>query len=368
MKCNECGQEIVDNKEYCPNCGKKIRENNLGVNKKTIIIITTMFILFAVGICLSIMFLGIDKELEPYLKDTNNNNSEQIDEPIETDNNIKEYFGKYVIHDIKTTSKTPKDLIEKKDEILGWVVYFSNNKVKLGLYKIDWIIIENPSMVIDNNTDMSYLFDDDTIINIAASGENSMLQDNKKINFIISNNKLYVYYYNTLFELVESNYNFKRNNNFYKINLIEQNYTKEINEKLENINNEIKKDVESLEGYVINVDYRIIEDDNIKHILIDKKIGPPYSGAYVSTYGITYNKNTLKMYNLEEYLSYRNRNYENIKNIYNTKVSQFSENPEDNLSDIIPITPNSLYYVINNVIYIQYANSIHGPLFINIDL
>jgi uncharacterized protein (DUF983 family) len=69
MKCPSCNQEIIDNKEYCTNCGKKLRETKTGISLKTFFIIILIFIVIGVFIVLSIMYVGTDKEIEKYKED-----------------------------------------------------------------------------------------------------------------------------------------------------------------------------------------------------------------------------------------------------------------------------------------------------------
>lgn len=74
MKCPYCDQEMIDKKEFCVSCGKRLYEEK-GVSKKTLLIILGVLILGAVLICYLIINLNTDKEIEPYI----NKNKENIE-------------------------------------------------------------------------------------------------------------------------------------------------------------------------------------------------------------------------------------------------------------------------------------------------
>lgn len=69
MKCPNCGQEMIDRKEYCINCGKKLyAEKSVNLNKNVVIIFILM-ILIGIGICYFIINYNTDKEIDPYIND-----------------------------------------------------------------------------------------------------------------------------------------------------------------------------------------------------------------------------------------------------------------------------------------------------------
>lgn len=67
MNCPKCGQEMIDVKDYCVNCGAKLREEKM-VSKKRIIFIFLGLIVLGALTCYLIINLNTDKEIEPYLK------------------------------------------------------------------------------------------------------------------------------------------------------------------------------------------------------------------------------------------------------------------------------------------------------------
>lgn len=67
MKCPKCGQEMVDNKEICINCGATLRIEKPVMTKKLAVIIVVSLIVIGVIACLCVMYLGTGKELEPFL-------------------------------------------------------------------------------------------------------------------------------------------------------------------------------------------------------------------------------------------------------------------------------------------------------------
>ncbi len=66
IKCNECGKELSDKAEICPNCGTKIIQNN---SKKTIMIaIIFIFILILISI-IGYLYIGKQELKKTLLKD-----------------------------------------------------------------------------------------------------------------------------------------------------------------------------------------------------------------------------------------------------------------------------------------------------------
>lgn len=71
MKCPYCGQEMIDIKDYCVNCGKKLKKEEKGISFGKLLIIFALLILIGVGICYYIANHGTEEEIKPYLKETN---------------------------------------------------------------------------------------------------------------------------------------------------------------------------------------------------------------------------------------------------------------------------------------------------------
>ena len=70
MKCPNCGQEMIDIKDYCVNCGKKLNKNKRGISLSGLFVIFLGIIIVTILICYLIANLNTDKEIEPYLDNT----------------------------------------------------------------------------------------------------------------------------------------------------------------------------------------------------------------------------------------------------------------------------------------------------------
>ena len=71
MKCPDCGQERIDIKDYCVNCGKKLKKEEKGISLGKLLVIFLIFILLGVGVCYYVANHGIEEEIKPYLKENN---------------------------------------------------------------------------------------------------------------------------------------------------------------------------------------------------------------------------------------------------------------------------------------------------------
>jgi uncharacterized paraquat-inducible protein A len=68
MKCPTCGQNLIDNKEYCTNCGTKlIKKQPFSISVKGLLLIFAVFIVAGAVIVLSIMYVGSDDEVNNYI-------------------------------------------------------------------------------------------------------------------------------------------------------------------------------------------------------------------------------------------------------------------------------------------------------------
>lgn len=67
MKCPNCGQEMIDIKDYCVNCGKKLRSDKNNISFAGLIGIFAGIIIVTIIGCYLIINLNTDKEIEPYL-------------------------------------------------------------------------------------------------------------------------------------------------------------------------------------------------------------------------------------------------------------------------------------------------------------
>lgn len=362
MKCNNCNQELIDNKEYCPNCGKKLRETNTTFSNKTMIIVGLLLIFIGTVTVLSIMYFGTEKELDKYIKD-----NEQKETNNDIDINISKYYGSYKITNVVTTNNTKEEIKSSLEYLTDWNVDFSKEKLKFGLDRIEWIYIEKPSIyIMKDNMNLDLILGSEVDSMLSIEGKNSLFSEdeNKTIYLIESNEKLYLYYRNTFFEISKSTDNYKDNMTFYKKNIIKEEYTVEINNMIKSIDDEITKLIESDEILIVYVEQEVIEYDNIKHIVFNISRGVPNAGGFSTYKTITYNTKTLKMYNLEEYISYIGKSYDDIVTKYENKKSTLKEVE----SRDIPITEDIVYYVSNNILYIPYEIGDFGYKFVEIDL
>ena len=73
MKCPYCNQEMIDTKEFCVNCGKRLIKEKKTVNLKAIIILFTILVVAGFITCYAIINYNTDKEIAPYIKEKVNN-------------------------------------------------------------------------------------------------------------------------------------------------------------------------------------------------------------------------------------------------------------------------------------------------------
>ena len=67
MKCQNCGEEMIDIKDYCVNCGKKLREYKGGISLYKLLLIFLGIIIVTIFVCYLIINLNTDKEIAPFL-------------------------------------------------------------------------------------------------------------------------------------------------------------------------------------------------------------------------------------------------------------------------------------------------------------
>ena len=68
MKCKNCGQEMLDIKDYCSKCGVKLKRDKRGLTVGGLIGIFSLVIIITIIGCYLIINYNTDKEIEPYLK------------------------------------------------------------------------------------------------------------------------------------------------------------------------------------------------------------------------------------------------------------------------------------------------------------
>lgn len=69
MKCPNCKQQLVSQKDFCINCGQELKTNFKGISIKWVIAIMVFLVLVGVIVVLAIMYYGTDRELDRYLND-----------------------------------------------------------------------------------------------------------------------------------------------------------------------------------------------------------------------------------------------------------------------------------------------------------
>ena len=67
MKCPNCNQEMIEKKDFCINCGKRLIKEKQ-VSKKGIIVFMILMVIVGFITCYLIINLNTDKEIEPYIK------------------------------------------------------------------------------------------------------------------------------------------------------------------------------------------------------------------------------------------------------------------------------------------------------------
>lgn len=81
-KCPNCGQEMIDKKDTCVNCGCKLTKEKKGISVGLLLIIFGALVIIGALVCFGIANFGTDKEIEPYLP-----NNSTITNNTETNNN-----------------------------------------------------------------------------------------------------------------------------------------------------------------------------------------------------------------------------------------------------------------------------------------
>lgn len=71
MKCPKCGQEIIDTKEFCINCGQRLIKQKKA-SRKTILIGLIIMIIVGLLTCYIVINYNTEGELSPYLNKENN--------------------------------------------------------------------------------------------------------------------------------------------------------------------------------------------------------------------------------------------------------------------------------------------------------
>ena len=67
MKCPYCNQEMIDIKDYCVNCGKKLKKESKNISIMGVTIIFLSLIIVTIIGCYLIGNFNLDKEIEQYI-------------------------------------------------------------------------------------------------------------------------------------------------------------------------------------------------------------------------------------------------------------------------------------------------------------
>lgn len=73
MKCPKCGQGMIDIKDYCVNCGAKIREEKKGISLGGLFLIFLSIMIIGVLICYLIANYNTEEEIKPYIESEKEN-------------------------------------------------------------------------------------------------------------------------------------------------------------------------------------------------------------------------------------------------------------------------------------------------------
>ena len=74
MKCNRCGQEMIDIKDYCVNCGAKLKKESKKISLGGIFAIFIAVVGITVGALYLVANYNTDEEIKPFISDVNQNN------------------------------------------------------------------------------------------------------------------------------------------------------------------------------------------------------------------------------------------------------------------------------------------------------
>ena len=73
MKCPKCGQGMIDIKDYCVNCGAKIREEKKGISLGGLFLIFLSMMIIGVLICYLIANYNTEEEIKAYIESEKEN-------------------------------------------------------------------------------------------------------------------------------------------------------------------------------------------------------------------------------------------------------------------------------------------------------
>jgi uncharacterized protein (DUF983 family) len=358
MKCPNCNQEIIDNKTFCTNCGKKLKDNNINgmAPNKLFMIVVVIMLFLGVGVIYIIANIGTKQELDNILK------------PKTT---INSFYDSYLIKSVITTGDTPSELVNLKDDLIDFEMELTKESFKVGIYQILWAQISNPSIK-EINTIQRYKDElniiDNEVMTINIQGVNNKKGEVLSFDMISVGSKIYLYYLDTYFELKPSTLGYKSSKTYYKVNLLKENYASNINAILKEINDKVKTNIENEIYEVYTISYEEYEDNDVIHIVIREASGLINSEMVTKINTISFNKDTGVKYNLKAYVEHIGREYEDIISLYEANREIVYNGSVDGVTVKFETSPDLLYYVKDGSIYIACGADNWGTLFAQIKL
>ena len=67
MKCNRCGQEMLDIKDYCINCGAKLKQEKKGMSLGGVFAIGIAIVVITIGALYLVANYNTDEEIKPFI-------------------------------------------------------------------------------------------------------------------------------------------------------------------------------------------------------------------------------------------------------------------------------------------------------------
>ena len=67
MKCKNCGGEMLDIKDYCVNCGAKLKQEKKGISLGGVAIICIAIVGITIGALYLVANYNTDEEIKPFI-------------------------------------------------------------------------------------------------------------------------------------------------------------------------------------------------------------------------------------------------------------------------------------------------------------
>ncbi len=366
MKCPKCGQEIIDNKIFCPNCGKQLnKDSSMGLSPmKMFLIFIVVMLLLGAGTLYYVANMGLNKELDKIISKPNE----------ESKIEIKDFYGSYIINNVITTKNSSNSINDLENSIIGFEIEITEDILKAGIYQIAWIKINKPTFENLTNFDnhkqnLNISSEKEYGFRIKGLNVEENTSKNEEIFELLSfNNKLYLYYSNTYYELVTSKLGYKSSNTYYKVKLLEEKYISNINLEIKEFNNIVKTNIESNVSDIYIVEYEEILNGDIFHLIVKESFGGVNSEISTKTIVFAFNKNTGEKVNLKAYIEHINKNYEDIMDKYEINKQKTYEESVMGITSKYETSPDLMYYVKDDKIYIACGTDSYGILFTEVEI